>query len=118
MKICLLGEVGVGKSCLSKSLLGQQFDRFSEATIGASFYSMYLNNYLDTKIYFWDTAGQERYKAICGAHYKRALGALIVYDITNRESFEQLDTYIFYQLSVPCAGSSVSWLLCSSRTCL
>ena len=46
------------------------------------------------KAQIWDTAGQERYKAICGAHYKRAVGALLVYDITNRESFEQLDTWI------------------------
>ena len=46
------------------------------------------------KAQIWDTAGQERYKAICGAHYKRAVGALLVYDITSRDSFEQLDVWI------------------------
>jgi len=50
-----------------------------------------LRNGRTVKAQIWDTAGQERYKAICGAHYKRALGALIVYDVTNRKSFEDLE---------------------------
>ena len=52
---------------------------------------MTLRNGRTVKAQIWDTAGQERYKAICGAHYKRALGALIVYDVTNRKSFEDLE---------------------------
>ena len=43
----------------------------------------------------WDTAGQERYKAICSAHYKRARGVLLIYDITKRQTFDELEEWIF-----------------------
>ena len=53
-------------------------------TIGVEFATknVQLKNGGTVKAQIWDTAGQERYKAICGAHYKRALGALVVYDVT------------------------------------
>ena len=65
-------------------------------TIGVEFATknVTLRNGATVKAQIWDTAGQERYKAICSAHYKRALGALLVYDVTNRETFEELDTWI------------------------
>lgn len=65
----------------------------SAPTIGVEFATknVTLRNGRTVKAQIWDTAGQERYKAICGAHYKRALGALIVYDVTNRRSFEDLE---------------------------
>ena len=65
-------------------------------TIGVEFATknVQLRNGGTVKAQIWDTAGQEKYKAICRAHYKRALGALLVYDITARETFDELDTWI------------------------
>lgn len=64
MKICLIGETSIGKTCLCNSMLGADFDKFSEPTIGASFYSKKLKNFYDDKIHIWDTAGQERYRSL------------------------------------------------------
>ena len=65
-------------------------------TIGVEFStkSVSLKDGSTVKAQIWDTAGQERYKAICGAHYKRAMGALLVYDVTMRETFDELDSWI------------------------
>ena len=70
--------------------------KFTVPTIGVEFATknVQLRNGGTVKAQIWDTAGQEKYKAICRAHYKRALGALLVYDITARETFDELDTWI------------------------
>tara|TARA_B110000285_G_C14793899_1_gene454292 strand:- start:363 stop:638 length:276 start_codon:yes stop_codon:yes gene_type:complete len=70
--------------------------KFTVPTIGVEFATknVQLRNGGTVKAQIWDTAGQEKYKAICRAHYKRALGALLVYDITSRETFDELDTWI------------------------
>ena len=65
-------------------------------TIGVEFAtkSVPLKNGGTVKAQIWDTAGQERYRAITSAHYKRAQGALIVYDITLRQTFDDLEVWI------------------------
>ena len=70
MKICLLGDTGVGKTCLCRNLTGEDFDKYLEPTIGASFYSIYLKNHLDDKAHFWDTAGQERYRSLTNMYVR------------------------------------------------
>lgn len=66
----------------------------TQPTIGVEFATklVTLENGHTVKAQIWDTAGQERYKTICGAHYKKSVGALVVYDITNRSSFDDLQT--------------------------
>ena len=96
-KIILIGTAEAGKTCLITQCVHNTLPKNSAPTIGVEFATknMTLKNGRTVKAQIWDTAGQERYKAICGAHYKRALGALIVYDVTNRKSFEDLqDTWI------------------------
>ena len=96
-KIILIGTAEAGKTCLITQYVHNTLPKNSAPTIGVEFATknMTLKNGRTVKAQIWDTAGQERYKAICGAHYKRALGALIVYDVTNRKSFEDLqDTWI------------------------
>ena len=65
-------------------------------TIGVEFATkvITLKNGSAIQAQIWDTAGQERYRAICNAHYKKAVGALLVYDVTARETFEELDSWI------------------------
>ena len=91
-KIILIGSINVGKTCLLSQYVYKNMPASAVPTIGVEFATknVQLKDGGTVKAQIWDTAGQERYKAICGAHYKRALGALLVYDITNRETFEQL----------------------------
>mmetsp|Transcript_22426 Transcript_22426/g.44013 ORF Transcript_22426/g.44013 Transcript_22426/m.44013 type:complete len:266 (+) Transcript_22426:179-976(+) len=65
-------------------------------TIGCEFYSEQITHPTDgakIQLQIWDTAGQERYRSITPGHYRRAVGALLVYDVTNRKSFEALQSW-------------------------
>jgi len=87
-KLVLLGDTAVGKSCLVVRFVRDEFFEFQEPTIGAAFLtqSIALD---DTTIKFeiWDTAGQERYRSLAPMYYRGAAAAIVVYDITNKDSF-------------------------------
>mgnify|MGYP002626603756 FL=1 len=95
-KIVVIGDANVGKTNIIRRIMGEDF-REMEATIGVEF--MYLNiKDIDKNdpskslsIQIWDTSGAERYKAITTSHIRGADGAYIVYDISNENSFKNLD---------------------------
>ncbi|XP_026412028.1 ras-related protein RABF1-like [Papaver somniferum] len=91
VKLVLLGDSGVGKSCIVLRFVRGQFDTTSKVTVGASFLSqtMVLQDATTVKFEIWDTAGQERYAALAPLYYRGAAVAVIVYDITNPESFSK-----------------------------
>ena len=79
----MIGDSGTGKTSLLLRFAEGVFSADYRITIGVDFKIKTLKvDDKHVKLQIWDTAGQERYKAICGAHYKRALGALLVYDVT------------------------------------
>jgi Rab family protein len=88
-KIVLVGEVGVGKTSLLARYVKGIYLQKPESTIGVEFSTrtVQLSNGVTVKAQIWDTAGQERYRAITSAHYRRAVGALLVYDITSYPTF-------------------------------
>ncbi len=94
-KMILIGDSSVGKSNILLKYLKDQFDPNSRATVGVEFgtKNITLNN-KKIKIQIWDTAGQERYRSITSAYYKGAKGAFIVYDITRKATFENIDKWI------------------------
>ncbi len=99
IKVCILGETGVGKTCLSNKLTkGNRYvhNYLEEPTIGASFmcrtYEHNNNNLY--KINIWDTAGQERYRSLAPMYYRDTVVALVVYDITNYESWSELEYWV------------------------
>ena len=94
-KIVLVGDSSVGKTNLFLRYIKNEFDPQTKATIGVEFGTkiIKINNY-NIKIQIWDTAGQERYKSITSAYYKGAQGAFLVYDITNKSSFLNIDKWI------------------------
>ena len=95
VKIVLLGDSGVGKTNLISRFTKNMFSPNSKATIGVEFFiKTYKVNNKILKIEIWDTAGQERYKSITSVYYKGAKGAFIVYDITSRKSFDDVDKWI------------------------
>ena len=95
-KVVVVGDSGVGKTNLIKRFISNEFNLDSKATVGVEFISKnYKINNKIIKIEIWDTAGQERYKSIASAYYKGAKGAMIVYDVTNQTSFNNVDKWYF-----------------------
>lgn len=94
-KILLIGDSGVGKSCI---LLRFSDDAFSEShisTIGVDFKIRTIeNNNKIIKLQIWDTAGQERFRTITSSYYRGAHAMLIVYDVTNTESFLNIKLWL------------------------
>ncbi len=99
-KIVLIGESGVGKTSIISQFVDQIFEDDLQTSTGGSFSSKTLtfNNGKTIKLEIWDTAGQERYRALTKIFYKNALAAVLVYDITRKQSFEELKNYWIKQI--------------------
>ena len=98
-KMVILGESGVGKTCVMNSFLGQKFEEEHLTTVGAEQQNKTLN--IDDKIVkinLWDTAGQESFRAITKMFYKGADIVVLVYDITNERSFEEIKNYWYKEV--------------------
>ncbi|KAG4192494.1 hypothetical protein ERO13_A07G159800v2 [Gossypium hirsutum] len=101
-KIVLIGESAVGKSNLLSRFARNEFDNNSKATIGVEFQTQVVEiDGKEIKAQIWDTAGQERFRAVTSAYYRGAVGALIVYDITRRSSFDSIKRWLD-ELSTHC----------------
>lgn len=94
-KVVLIGDSAVGKSQLLARFSRNEFSIESKATIGVEFQTRTLTIDRKTvKAQIWDTAGQERYRAVTSAYYRGALGAMLVYDITKRQSFDHVARWL------------------------
>uniref|UniRef100_A0A6M2DEA9 small monomeric GTPase n=1 Tax=Xenopsylla cheopis TaxID=163159 RepID=A0A6M2DEA9_XENCH len=94
-KLVLLGESAVGKSSLVLRFVKGQFHEYQESTIGAAFLTQTVC-LDDTTVKFeiWDTAGQERYHSLAPMYYRGAQAAIVVYDITNPDTFGRAKTWV------------------------
>ena len=113
-KIVLIGDSGIGKSNLLTRFTHNEFSLESKSTIGVEFATkiIRLNDKL-IKAQVWDTAGQERYRAVASAYYRGAFGVLLVYDITNQNSFENLERWM-KEIQNNC-GNDVSIILVGNK---
>ncbi|XP_060974917.1 ras-related protein RABA5c-like isoform X1 [Cannabis sativa] len=94
-KIVLIGDSAVGKSNLLSRFATNQFDPTSKATIGVEFQTQVVDiDGKEIKAQIWDTAGQERFRAVTSAYYRGAVGALVVYDITRKSTFESVKRWL------------------------
>ncbi|CAD5190911.1 ras-related protein RGP1-like [Musa acuminata AAA Group] len=94
-KVVLIGDSAVGKSQLLARFSRNEFSVDSKATIGVEFQTRTLTIDSKTiKAQIWDTAGQERYRAVTSAYYRGAVGAMLVYDITKRQSFDHVARWL------------------------
>ncbi|KAG0044964.1 hypothetical protein BGZ83_009754 [Gryganskiella cystojenkinii] len=94
-KVVLIGDSGVGKSNLVSRFTRNEFNLESKSTIGVEFTTRSIQ--VDTKTIkaqIWDTAGQERYRAITSAYYRGAVGALLVYDISKHQTYENVGRWL------------------------
>ena len=96
-KFVLIGNSSVGKTSLLRRVIDKDFDETqAKSTIGVEFkiISFGLTSGKVAKLQIWDTAGQERYRAITAAYYRGAQAILIVFDLTNRKSFDDLEEWV------------------------
>jgi len=94
-KLVLLGESAVGKSSLVLRFVKGQFLDYQESTIGAAFLTQTVClNDTTVKFEIWDTAGQERYHSLAPMYYRGAQAAIVVYDITNYDSFDRAKKWV------------------------
>ena len=101
-KIVLLGESGVGKTSIINRYINGVFDNDLLSTEGATYANKILKfdefNGKRIKLNIWDTAGQERFRALLKIFYQDANAAILVYDITDKKSFEQIKLYWVNQI--------------------
>ena len=94
-KLLTIGDTGVGKSCLLLQFTDQRFNPDHDLTIGVEFGTRSISiNDVTIKLQIWDTAGQETFKSIARSYYRNAAGALLVYDITRRDTFINISSWL------------------------
>ena len=94
-KILLIGDLGVGKSCVILRYVEGDFPGNIMSSIGVDFKTkqIEIEDRL-IKLTIWDTAGQERYKSLTRHYFKDAHGVILIYDVADRRSFEGLDKWL------------------------
>jgi len=94
-KFIIIGDAATGKSCLLHRFIDDKFKKDSTHTIGVEFGSKVVEvggKYV--KLQIWDTAGQERFRSVTRSYYRGAAGALLVYDITSRDSYNHISSWL------------------------
>jgi len=94
-KYIIIGDTGAGKSCLLLQFTDKRFQPVHDLTIGVEFGArMVTIDNRQIKLQIWDTAGQESFRSITRSYYRGAAGALLVYDISRRETFAHLTRWL------------------------
>lgn len=95
LRVILIGDSTVGKTCLVRQLIEDTGDIEHSVTLGVDYYSkeFHRNNQV-IKLQIWDTAGQERFRSIVKTYYRNAVGGLLVFDVTNKSSFENTEAWL------------------------
>ncbi|CAG7834415.1 unnamed protein product [Allacma fusca] len=95
-RLILIGDSTVGKSSLLKYFTDGKFSEVSDPTVGVDFFArlVQVQDGTRVKLQLWDTAGQERFRSITKSYYRNSVGALLVYDTTNHDSFERIPNWM------------------------
>lgn len=95
-KICLLGDVSVGKTSIASRFCSEIFSESYVNTIGGAYQQkiVQMDDGSKVKLHIWDTSGQDRFRAMTSLYYRDAQAAILVYDVGNNESFEGLEYWI------------------------
>ena len=101
LKFVILGDSGVGKSCILTRFSDDTYTESFISTIGVDFRFKNISldhpstkNHINIKLQIWDTAGQERFRNLASAYYRSSDGLIVVYDITHKKSFDNIMYWI------------------------
>ncbi len=95
LKVIALGNGGVGKTAITRRYATNKFEHEHKITIGVDITTkeIEIDDYV-AQLTIWDTGGQEAFQELIPMYYKGALGALVIYDITNRKSFDSVEYWV------------------------
>ena len=114
-KYIVIGDTSVGKSCLLLQFLEKKFKFDHDTTIGVEFGSKIITvKDKHIKLQIWDTAGQETFKSITRSYYRGSIGVILVYDITNRDSFNNISKWLDETKSY--ANDKITVMLVANKT--
>ncbi|KAH0787288.1 small GTP-binding protein [Histomonas meleagridis] len=95
LKVVVVGDSGVGKTCLLIRFVRDIFDEESQPTLGVEFMTKIVQtDHHRIQLQLWDTAGQELFRSVTRGYYRGSAGALLVFDLTNRDSFENIGRWL------------------------
>lgn len=118
LKTIILGDCGVGKTTMLYKYYTGKFNSDNHITVGVNFVSKYVENIAcdfaeSIKLQIWDTAGQERFRSVIRSYYNNVCGCIIVYDITNRNTF---NNSLYWMNEVRKNNKSVVIILVGTKT--
>ena len=112
-KVVFMGNSGTGKTSIIHRYINNNFDAGVKATIGASFQTKSITcDSVEVVMTIWDTAGQDDYKELIPMYYRNASLAIVVFDLTNRKSFEDVASWIEVSSNVM---SDTLLILCGNK---
>lgn len=95
LKVIVVGDSGVGKTCLLVRYIRNLFDEESQPTLGVEFMTKIVTTEKHKiQLQLWDTAGQELFRSVTRGYYRGSAGAFLVFDITNRDTFENIGKWL------------------------
>lgn len=94
-KLCLVGDTGVGKTCIANRFVSDEFHHQQASSSSASFFKKTVNlEDRDVRLQIWDTAGQEAFRALAPMYYRSAAAIFVVFDLTRTKTFEDVKYWI------------------------
>jgi small GTP-binding protein len=94
-KFIVIGASGTGKTSIVRRLCDGKFSKSLQSTVGIEYFTHVATvGARSVKMMIWDTAGQERFYAVAKAYFRSAVGVVLVYDISDRKTFEQLPRWL------------------------
>ncbi|KAK8892077.1 hypothetical protein M9Y10_029299 [Tritrichomonas musculus] len=93
-RVVVLGSTAVGKTSIINRIIEGTFDPTTPPTTGAGYFVYKPSNYGGKEIQIWDTAGMERYRSMNQVYYRDALGAILMFNLTDLDSFNDLDSWL------------------------
>jgi len=116
LKVVVIGDTGVGKSCIVRRFLTDEYDDESCSTIGVDFEVKTVRRGPKLiKMSLWDTAGQERFRTLTGAYYRGCHAVVLVYDVGSRDSFEHVRNWL-YEIEMYTSRQHLAILLIGNKT--
>ena len=100
LKVIMVGDSGVGKSCLLKAFMGEPFDKLYTSTIGVDFEIKPIaipdgkDKERHVNLQIWDTAGQERFRTITTSYYRSSDAILLIFDVSDKQTFKNCEAWL------------------------